>query len=54
MAEHKGPIGIIGEVQWPRLTETEYNELLAKMLAVGTIETVELCDCDTWDCDCDG
>jgi len=53
MSEHKGPIGILAAHQFPRITEAEYNALLAEKLAGGTVEYVELCDCDTWECDCD-
>jgi len=36
------------------MTKAEYDALLAAVLKVGVIETIEMCDCDTWDCECDG
>jgi hypothetical protein len=54
MTENKGPIGILAALQFPRITKAEYDALIAEKLAGGTIETITLCDCDTWECDCDG
>jgi hypothetical protein len=53
VSENRGPIGILGALKMPGLTEAEYNALLAEKLAGCTAELVELCDCDTWDCDCE-
>jgi hypothetical protein len=52
--QRKGPIGILAALQLPRITEAEYDALIAEKLAGGTIETITLCDCGTWECDCDG
>jgi hypothetical protein len=53
MTENKGPIGILAALQLPRITEAEYDALIAEKLAGGTVETITLCGCDTLECDCD-